>query len=170
MDGNIEQIYEVARRKIGLSDARDLGPISRKDFQRFAVAVGDLNPLYFSEEAARSAGYPTVIAPPLFITSVMGWGAGPSEVDLREDGLAELESFLVPTTGLRVMGGGQHVELHAPVLDGMTVTMHRKLSDVSLKEGRSGLLVLFTIARTFLDNKGDLLVTCRETFIGRGTE
>lgn len=160
-------LYELARQYIGYRDELELGLVRRRDFQRFAMAVGDLNPIYFDEQAARDAGYSGLVSPPLYLTCIMGWQAGPQEAALREDGLAESDSFFIPIPGLRVMGAGQEIELKAPVLEGAVITMCRELADVRLREGRSGPLVLFTIRRTYVDAGGKTLVTCVETFIGR---
>jgi acyl dehydratase len=160
-------VFEEAKRHVGYCDEIVIGAMHRREFQRFALAVGDTNPLYFDEAAARAAGYDRLVVPPLFLTSVMGWGAGPGETELREDGLAESDSFLIPVRGMRAMGGGQQVEWHAPVLEGVQVTLRRELADVRWRQGRSGPMVLFTVVRRYLDEHGSLLVTCRETFIGR---
>jgi acyl dehydratase len=40
--------------------------VSRVKIAEFADAIGDPNPLYTDQEAARAAGYPDVIAPPTF--------------------------------------------------------------------------------------------------------
>ena len=58
--------------------------ITAKEAQRYAQAVGDLNPLYFDEEAARAAGYRTLVAPPTFLDHVVVPAAAS---DLRVDGL-----------------------------------------------------------------------------------
>lgn len=160
-------VYEQAKRCLGMRDEIAIGPIHRREFQRFAMTVGDRNPLYFDEAAARAAGHAALVVPPLFLSAVMGWGAGPAESELREDGLAESDSFLVPMPGLRVMGGGQQLEWHAPVLEGMHVTLQREVEDVQWREGRSGAMVLMTIVRRYVDEGGRLLVSCRETFIIR---
>ena len=39
--------------------------------QQFAHAVEDLNPIYFDEEAARAAGYRTLVAPPTYLNYVV---------------------------------------------------------------------------------------------------
>lgn len=160
-------MYERARQYIGYRDELDLGEVRRKDFQRFAVTVGDLNPLYFDEQESRAAGFPRLIAPPLYLTSVMGWRPGPNEAELREDGLAESDSFLIPIPGLRLMGGGQRVEFRSAVLEGTRIILQRQLEDVQLREGRSGPMVLFTVRRNYVGEDGKVLVTCIETFIGR---
>lgn len=44
--------------------------VGREHIRSFAVAIGDENPLYLSTEAAQAAGYPDVIAPPTFLTTL----------------------------------------------------------------------------------------------------
>lgn len=40
--------------------------IEKRAIRRFARAVGETNPIYFEEAAARQAGYPSLVAPPTF--------------------------------------------------------------------------------------------------------
>jgi acyl dehydratase len=44
--------------------------VSRVKIAEFADAIGDPDPLYRDAEAARTAGYPDVIAPPTFAVAV----------------------------------------------------------------------------------------------------
>jgi acyl dehydratase len=44
--------------------------VSREKIREFADAIGDTNPVYRDQDAARAAGHPDVIAPPTFITVV----------------------------------------------------------------------------------------------------
>jgi len=41
--------------------------ITAKESQRFALAAGDMNPIYFDESAAREAGYRGIVVPPIFL-------------------------------------------------------------------------------------------------------
>jgi len=41
---------------------REFGPMTRQMFVRYAGASGDLNPMHYDDELARSAGYPSVFA------------------------------------------------------------------------------------------------------------
>jgi acyl dehydratase len=41
---------------------REFGPLTRRMFVRYAGASGDLNPMHYDDELARSAGYPSVFA------------------------------------------------------------------------------------------------------------
>ena len=53
--------------------------------QRYAQAVGDLNPIYFDVDAARAAGYRDLVVPPTYVQYALVRGR-PLE-DIREDGL-----------------------------------------------------------------------------------
>lgn len=44
------------------AEPRDFGPMTRQMFVRYAGASGDLNPMHYDDELARSAGYPSVFA------------------------------------------------------------------------------------------------------------
>ncbi|MGB8391508.1 MaoC/PaaZ C-terminal domain-containing protein [Mycobacterium sp.] len=48
---------------VGLeAEPREFGPMTRQMFVRYAGASGDLNPMHYDDELARSAGYPSVFA------------------------------------------------------------------------------------------------------------
>ncbi len=167
MSVSIPAVYEKVKLCIGKTERVKLGTIRERDFQRFAVAGGNLNPLFFDGAAAKAAGYSAIIAPPLYLSSVMGWEAGPPEEALRSDGTGGQEAAGLPVEGLRLMGGGQDLEFHHPVTDGMEVTMELGPESVELKDGRSGQFLVITLTRRYRDRNDRLLVTCRETFIAR---
>jgi acyl dehydratase len=167
MSVSIPAVYEKVKAAIGKTERVKLGTIREREFQRFAVAAGNLNPLYFDHAAAKAAGYSAIIAPPLYISSVMGWETGPSEDALRPDGTGGQEAAGLPVEGVRLMGGGQDLEFHHPVTDDMEVTMEVGPEKVELKEGRSGQFLVIALTRRYRDQNDRLLVTCRETFIAR---
>jgi acyl dehydratase len=45
-----------------VAPTRDFGPLTRQMLVRYAGASGDLNPMHYDDELARSAGYPSVFA------------------------------------------------------------------------------------------------------------
>jgi acyl dehydratase len=141
-----------------------LGEVTALMFQRYAIAVGDLNPLYFDDAAARAAGHPGIIAPPNFLTSVLGWEAGPPESELLEDGTDA--KILVPEIrGLRLMGGGHELTYGQPVRPGDVVTARRKLVDLYEREAKFGQLLFAVSDIRYTNQRGEHLVTCRETVI-----
>jgi acyl dehydratase len=50
---------------------RDFGPLTRQMFVRYAGASGDLNPMHYDDEFARSAGHPSVFAQGMFSAAVL---------------------------------------------------------------------------------------------------
>ena len=159
-------IYEAIRKQVGLSSRRDIGQLRSIDMQRFAVAVGDDLPITMNAAVAAAAGLPDVAAPPLFLSTVMGWDSGPSESQLLADGVAPGGLADLPFGGLRVMGGGQSLEFFHPVVAGTRIVVETRIKDVQLKEGRSGPLILIQVERMFFGD-GERLLRCVETFIGR---
>jgi len=53
--------------------------VGREKIRDFATAIGDFNPLYHDEAAAKAAGYDDIIAPPTFLTT-LGFKFGPQVV------------------------------------------------------------------------------------------
>ena len=163
----VKDMHEGLQRYVGGKERVPLGVVRAKDFQRFAVASGDPNPIFFDDEVARRHGKPGVLAPPLYLSSVMGWGVGPPEESLRPDGSAGDDAASLPLEGLRLMGAGQDLEFFEPVTDGAEVVMERIVEAVDLKEGKSGALILVRLTKRYLGADDRLLLVCRETFIGR---
>ena len=58
--------------------------VSAQDIARYARAIGETDPVYFDDDAARTAGHPGIIAPPYFPYTIRMHAA-----NLRERG--ELE-------------------------------------------------------------------------------
>jgi acyl dehydratase len=159
--------FANAKAVVGQVHELPLGRMSKKEFQRFAYASGDANPRYVDDEAARAEGLPEAVAPPLYLSGVMGWEAGPADEDLRPDGTGKTETVGLPLEGLRLMGAGQEIDFHYDVVDGMDIVAHISLDGVDLKEGRSGKLLFVRVLRRYVDGEGREVLTCRESFIAR---
>src|SRR3954454_15111895 len=50
--------------------------VGREKIREFAEAVGDTNPAYRDQEAAKALGHPDVIAPPTFVFAISFKAAG----------------------------------------------------------------------------------------------
>ena len=138
--------------------------ITAKESQRYAQAVGDLNPLYFDESQARAAGYRTLICPPTFLEHALVVGRPLTET--RVDGLfAATDS---PDLGLkRVMFGGQEWDWLAPVYVGDTITAVQRLAGIDEKTGSKGPFVLVTWERTYTNQDGVVVARSRQQGISR---
>ncbi|MDE0195330.1 MAG: MaoC family dehydratase N-terminal domain-containing protein [bacterium] len=148
----IPELYEQCLPLVGVSTTEHLGRIEPLAAQRFAVAAGALQ-----SDAPH----------PLLLSSVMGWHAGPDESELYPDGTAHGFVPGVPLEDVRLMGAGQDLEFHEQPRMGSEVTLETTVSDVQLKHGRSGDLLLIHLTRRYTAADGTLLTTCRETFIAR---
>jgi len=130
------------------------GTVLRRDIQRYAMASGE-DP---REDMA---------APPVMLSSVIEWGAGPPLEHLRPDGTGVGRESWLPLGGLRLMGGGQDLWFHRPVPAGTEFVAQPELESVTLKEGGAGAMVLMVITTVYRTTGGEDLVTCRETLIAR---
>lgn len=157
---------------IGAQTNVELGEVHGADFQRFAYAVGDLDPRYVGHLGIaggqdRHSDPVEPQAPPIFLSAVMGWGTGPAEAELRPDGSDPMASAGLPLEGLRLMGAGQDLIFHRPVRDGDRIERVDSIDGAEFKEGRSGELVVLTIRRDYRTPGGEPVLTCVETLIAR---
>jgi acyl dehydratase len=164
----VVQVAERLKQELGSKREEYLGKITRLLIRRYALSIGDDNPLYYDEDFARDHGYDDIVAPPNMLASIVDWGVGAPEPDLRRDGTAHRDDLLtIEEEEVRVMGGGEKMHFHKPVVAGMEVTLTSELTDVSTKEGRKGLLTLLVFDNTYTDQHGDVLCVCTRTVIVR---
>lgn len=164
----IAQVAERLKQDLGSKREEYLGEITHQLIRRYALAVGDDNPLYHDGDFARGHGYEDIVAPPNMLASIIDWGVGAPESELLRDGTAHGDDFLgIEEEGVRVMGGGERMRFYKPVVAGTEVTLTSELTDVSTKEGRKGLLTLLVFENTYTDQHGDVLCVCTRTVIVR---
>jgi acyl dehydratase len=163
-DGSL--IPEEARARIGSEIGRAQGRVVRQEFQRWAAAVKDRNPLYFDADFARAHGYRDVVMPPMYIGSVT---AGVADLDeLRPDGIPGRGPGDVSLPKCpRIMGGGERIKFHEPVYDGDMLTSVRVIENIEEKHGRSGPFVLVTTRTTYIRQDGTTVAEAVTSTIAR---
>ena len=149
--------------QVGTEIGTACGRVARRDFQRWAAAVGDHNPLYFDAEYARAAGYRDVIAPPGYVQYAT---IGVYELaTLRPDGIPHTAGVRLSRCPRR-MAGGDELVIHQPLYDGDELTAVRTIDAIEEKQGRSGAFVLVTSHVTY--RRGDEIVAeVHSTMIAR---
>jgi hydroxyacyl-ACP dehydratase HTD2-like protein with hotdog domain len=160
-------ITPEALAMIGTEQSRSSGIVEKKQFQRWAAAVKDRNPLYFDAGAARGSGYRDVIAPPLYVQYVT---LGVADLDeLRPDGIpGGGGSGDIPLPACpRRMAGGESWQFHAPLYDGDVITCTRTMADIQEKHGRSGRFVLVTSLSSYKNQDGVVVAEARSQMIAR---
>lgn len=105
----------------------------------FAQAIGETDPVYFDEAAARDAGYRSLPAPPTFPFTIT--------MDSRQPFLP-IEDLAVDIT--RSMHGEQGFTYHADICAGDVITGRQKVVDMYEKKGGA---LLFILTETRLENQ-----------------
>jgi acyl dehydratase len=158
-------ITPEARAMIGREVGRQAAVVYPKEAQRFAAAVGDLNPLYFDDDAARAQGYDGVIAPPMFLPHVLH---GVSRLEsLREDGVPQQGGSDIPLPVQRLMAGGEEYEFSAPLYAGDRITATTHIQNIEEKSGRTGRFVLITRETVYTNQDAVVVATGRFSVIVR---
>ena len=96
--------------------------LERGRLRRFAAAIGETDPIYLNVEAARAAGYRDVVAMPTYMFSIELESPVPFAF------LLDLDIDLSA-----VLHGEQAFSYHAPIYAGDTITVTRRIIDVTAK-------------------------------------
>ena len=127
-----------------LSHQVELGAIIK-----FAEAIGDPNPIFNDEEAARKTRYGGILAPPTFLRSMR---AGPAKVEVRSPYGAALD-------------GGSEWEYFEPVRPGDRISVTMKVSDMFEREGRLGNMLFIIRETSYVNQFGKTVALQRGTGI-----
>ncbi|ASR36266.1 acyl dehydratase [Prauserella marina] len=155
-----------AEATVGTVAATATGEVHRREWQRWAAAVGDHNPLWFDPDYARSHGYADIVCPPLFLQCA---ALGVSTLSgLREDGTsgAATGNLAFPAAPKR-MAGGESTTFHLPAYHRDEITMVRTTASIVEKNGRSGRFVLVTWHTTYTNQRLDLVAEATSSMIAR---
>ncbi len=128
--------------------------VGREKIRDFAMAIGDTNPVYSSEDAAKAAGYPDIIAPPTFLT-IMNFKYSPQVVGDPELGI----NYAL------VVHGEQEYEWKRPIVVGDVLKATPRIADIYVK-GPNEFLV---IEAEITDADGEVVCVSRGTLLSRGT-
>lgn len=136
-----EQLQAWRESVLGQVKSFRVGHIDALWTQRYAIAIDDLDPLYFDHDYAQRHGYAAIVAPPNYLTTIRDEvSPGPLDSQLRADGLAV--SSAPPIPGLAVMGGGQAIVFHEPVYCGDEIVAEKEIVKIAPQQGRSGPMVV----------------------------
>lgn len=132
--------------------------ITRQEIRRFAYAIGDENPLFHDTDAARSAGFGDIIAPPTFPIIFRS-------VEAFKTGCSELLFADLDTT--RMLNGEQVFTYKRPIQSGDVLTCTTEIDEVVLKEGRSGPNAVISLLKRGWDTSGHEVFSARKLLFYR---
>jgi acyl dehydratase len=142
-------VTEEAKQQIGRMGEPRTYEVERGAIRRFAEAVGDPNPLFNDEQAARRSRFGGMIAPPTFCRSL-----GAPAVDVK----LNMAQF-------RGLDGGSDWEYRQPIRPGDRITVQTRLADLRESEGRLGPMVFITTETTYTNQFGEVCAIQRSTGI-----
>lgn len=114
----------IDKKHIGRTTPPMTFDIEKGRLRFFAKAIGETNPIYSDEAAAKAAGYVSLPAPPTFLFCLE------METNSLWDNIAAMG---VPVG--KILHGSQSFTYHAPVCAGDRITFVTKVSDIYDKKG-----------------------------------
>ena len=123
----------------------------------FCKAIGEEDPIYVDEAAAKKAGFARIPVPPTFLQAI-------TNDNPDRGGLLQLLNVDI---GL-VLHGEQHYDYYAPVYVGDTLTCQQKVTDVYDKKGGA---LWFVISETSMkDQAGKPVAKARSITVVRNPD
>jgi acyl dehydratase len=126
--------------------------VERGAIRKFALALGETDPVFFDVAAARAAGYRDLLAPPTFGVTIP---SGP------------VPGVQLPPAGN--IHGEQEFIFGPPIFAGDQITVVRQLAGMKERDGRSGKMQVYTFENRATNQDGDLVYTARQVIIVRLT-
>lgn len=131
----------IDQKWIGVELGSSVLAIERGRLKFFAKAIGETDPVYTDEAAARDAGYADLPAPPTFLFAA----------ELDSGALFTLLDRLGVPLG-KILHGEQRFEYLAPVVAGDTVTVGSRVADLYSK--KNGALEFIEIESQAVNQQG----------------
>ncbi len=126
--------------------------VSAQEIKDFCAAVGETNPWYTDEDAARKGPYGELVAPPLFALTF-------------RNGRQFFQN--IPRFGKGGFDAGRDVEFINPVHAGDQITLISHVKEVYEKTGRTGAMYFVTVRSTVKNQKNEVVAHIDHRFMGR---
>ena len=142
-------ITQEMRDAIGVESDPVTHEAERGAIIKFAQAIGDPNPLYNDQEAARMTRYGGLIAPPTFLRSMP---SGPPKMEFEGPYSAGLD-------------GGSEWEYFETIRVGDRITVTNRIADLYERQGRLGNMVFVINETKYVNQFGQTVALQRTTGI-----
>lgn len=144
----------IEKKHIGLKSPPHTVEVEKGRLRFFAKAIGETNPIYTDEAAAKTAGYASLPAPPTFVFCLDMEKPNPFE-DLETMGI---------NLG-KVLHAEQNFTYHAPIYAGDSLTFETHVSDIY--EKKDGALEFVIQDCSVKNQTGALVAELRRTIVVR---
>lgn len=147
------------KSKIGQSFPPFIFEVARGKIRELALAIGDDNPIYQSQEEAQAASYPDVPLSPTAPTMFLWWG--------NTGVIAQLATLGIDLT--RILHGQEEYEYLAPIYPGDTLTGVMKLMDGKSRKGQDGSMTnILMLEIAYANQQGQPVLKARQMIVARG--
>jgi acyl dehydratase len=119
---------------------------------KFCAGLGETNPLFTDEEAAKKGPYGGLVAPPSFAVTF-------------RNGRHFFQH--VPRFGRAGFDAGKDAEFVQPIRPGDQVTLHSHVKEIYEKTGRSGTMVFVVVRSTLKNQNGEVVAHIDHRFMNR---
>lgn len=126
--------------------------VTRDMIAKFCEALGETNPLYTDDEAAKKGPHGGLVAPPAFAITF-------------RNGRHFFQN--IPRFGRGGMDAGKDVEFVAPLRPGDAVTLNSSVKEIYEKTGRTGTMVFVVIRSTLKNQRGEVVAHIDHRFMNR---
>jgi acyl dehydratase len=133
--------------------------IGRSGIRKFAMAVGDMNPLYLDGDFAAATRFGGIIAPPTLVCETCQYLTG----DVNEDGGFAQATMVNP--GGRLHRGGNDYRFFQPLRPDDIITATWRMAEAHWRQGRNGRLLFVITEISYTNQRREPLATNRETLI-----
>ncbi len=133
-------------------DVTDPQPVTAEEVQRYCEALGETNPLYTDEQAAKQGPYGRLCAPPSFAVTF-------------RNGRHFWEH--VPRFGPRGFDAGKDIEFVREIFPGDKITLASHVKEIYEKTGRSGTMVFVVLRSTLTNQAGETVAHIDHRFMHR---
>ncbi|MDH3598847.1 MAG: MaoC family dehydratase N-terminal domain-containing protein [Candidatus Tectomicrobia bacterium] len=134
--------------------------VGRASIRKFALAIGDMNPLYVNRTEAAKSSYGDVVAPPTLVCETTQYYQG------RVDDAGGFTDRMQLPEGQTIRAGNEYV-FHRLLRPDDVITARWIVRDVYEKSGRTGALLFVVIEITYTNQHGALLAENHETLAYR---
>ncbi|MBX9973610.1 MaoC family dehydratase N-terminal domain-containing protein [Cytobacillus firmus] len=142
---------------IGLELAPYTYSVEKGKIRELVLAIGDPNPIYYDEEAARNEGYDGIPIPLTFLQIIDLWGGYSFQQKCE----------LLNLNPVNILHGEQGYQFVKPIYAGDVLTVSGKVSDVKTKIGTSGGMNLITLEFEYRNQHNELVALSRNLTIER---
>jgi acyl dehydratase len=140
------------RSLIGRKSEPVVHEVEKGELRRLAEALGDPNPIYVDEAAARAAGYPALVAPPTYGAVLAANERFRQSLDLGSRALLHVD---------------QQLEYARPIVAGDVLTVTSRVADVQERAAGAGPMDILVLEDEGRDAQGTLVFRTRSTMVIR---